>query len=79
MLKRLVRAAARRTFNWLMIENAARDFSNASTLNPWLQAMHSKIVADRLAAHKPQYAWGVLNAASLAKHLQLPRISVIEF
>jgi hypothetical protein len=77
MLSKLARAAARRTFNWLFTE--LRDSSNDTTLTPWLQAMHRKLMEDDLAAHRPHYAWGVLNAASLAKHLQLPRISVIEF
>jgi hypothetical protein len=79
MLKRLVRAIARRTYNWLMADGQGVDLANAVTLYPWLNGMHRKILADPGCAPKPQYAWGVLNAASLAKHLQIPRISVAEF
>jgi hypothetical protein len=45
----------------------------------WLRAGHQKLVQDSLCAKKPQYAWGVLQGAALAKVLGMERISVIEF
>jgi len=41
--------------------------------------MFLKLIEDNRIALKPMYAWGVLQAAALAKVLKLPSISVIEF
>jgi hypothetical protein len=78
MLKRIVRAALRRTYNWLMVDDP-KSVDSAVVLYPWLRATHRKILAQPVTARRPSYAWGVLNAASLAENLKIPRISVIEF
>src|SRR6516164_3326984 len=46
---------------------------------PWLSHVFLKLIGDKRIALKPMYAWGVLQAAALAKVLKLPSISVIEF
>ena len=53
-------------------------------LYPWLNYTFSELFKKELlknecCAQKPQYAWGVLQGASLAKVLGIPRVSVIEF
>ena len=82
MFKRVVRASLRRTKNWFLDEGPRRkqsDFSKDTILYPWFNAMHSELLAQPGGAQRPQYAWGVLQGASLAKHLQIPQISVVEF
>ena len=45
---------------------------------PWLNYTFSVLKSER-CAQSPQYAWGVMQGAALAKVLGLPRVSVIEF
>lgn len=46
---------------------------------PWLNYMFARLVRDTCRGQRPAYAWGVTQAAALAKVLEIPRISVIEF
>lgn len=46
---------------------------------PWLNYTFSKLMEDPQYRQYPQYIWGVMQGAALAKVLQIPRISVIEF
>jgi hypothetical protein len=46
---------------------------------PWLNYTFSELVKNERCAQRPQYAWGVMQGAALAKVLGLPRVSVIEF
>jgi hypothetical protein len=49
-------------------------------LYPWLNYTFSELFKKELLARRnPQYAWGVMQGAALAKVLGLPRVSVIEF
>ena len=45
----------------------------------WLNYAFARLVKNPGCKERPQYAWGVLQAAALAKVLAIPRISVIEF
>ncbi len=45
----------------------------------WLNAAFSKLMVEPDLAVRPQYAWGVLHGAALAKVLGVSRISVVEF
>lgn len=45
----------------------------------WLNYSFLEILRDNRSATRPSYIWGVLQGASLAKVLGLPRVSVIEF
>jgi hypothetical protein len=45
----------------------------------FLRQAFSGIMKDEACSGKPMYVWGVLQGAALAKVLQIPRISVIEF
>lgn len=46
---------------------------------PWLNRTFSDLMKDVHCKPRPQYAWGVMQGAALAKVLKIPRISVIEF
>jgi hypothetical protein len=58
------------------ITNPAYDFAKDRSRYPTFAAQFTKI--DRVNTH-PHYAWGVLQGVSLAKALNLERVSVIEF
>jgi hypothetical protein len=45
----------------------------------WLNSLLTQIVQDAPRIHRPNYAWGVLQAAHLAKALGMKQVSVIEF
>jgi hypothetical protein len=45
----------------------------------WLNQEFSRLAKDPCCQLRPQYLWGVLQAAALARVLEVPRISVIEF
>ncbi len=45
----------------------------------WLDQNFRAVMQDPLAARRPQYVWGLLQGAALAKVLGLPRVSAIEF
>jgi hypothetical protein len=46
---------------------------------PWLNYTFLRVMKDSLCAQRPQYAWGVIQGAALAKALGILRISVLEF
>ena len=46
---------------------------------PWLGYTLQELDKDSLCARKPMYIWGVIQGAALAKVLEIPKISVIEF
>ena len=46
---------------------------------PWLCYTFVELLKDQRIAARPMYAWGVLQGAALAKVLNVPRISVVEF
>jgi hypothetical protein len=46
---------------------------------PWLNRTFSDLMKDDRCKQRPQYLWGVMQAAVLANVLKIPRISVIEF
>jgi hypothetical protein len=46
---------------------------------PWLNHAFARVVRDTRCALRPQYAWGVLQGAALARVLGVPRVSVLEF
>jgi hypothetical protein len=78
MLKRLVRAALRKTKKWLEDE-PKRNQNNSSPALFYPNKLNS--VCLKVSAHEPDrayYAWGVVNAAALAEALKISRISVIE-
>jgi hypothetical protein len=45
----------------------------------WLNYAFARLIKNPRCKERPQYAWGVLQGAALAKVLRIPRISVIEF
>jgi hypothetical protein len=46
---------------------------------PWLGFTFQELMKDEVCARKPMYIWGVIQGAALAKVLNIPEISVIEF
>ncbi len=46
---------------------------------PWLHRVYRRLLADPVVQKRAGYAWGMLQAAFLAKHLDKRRITVIEF
>jgi hypothetical protein len=56
-----------------------RDYSKDAFRYNFLKDKMSQIVSINSLYNRPQYVWGVLCAADLAKNLQIERISVIEF
>jgi len=83
LARRVARAALWRLQQWLAETpsegSAPRDYDREPFLYPWLNAKFREIANDPQVARKPQYIWGVLQGASLAKSLHIPRVSVIEF
>jgi hypothetical protein len=70
---------ARKSQDWLRrpTVDPTYDFERAGSLYPLLAARFKKIV-DEVDTY-PQYVWGALNGISLAKAVDVERVSVIEF
>jgi hypothetical protein len=82
MLERSVKAAIREVKNLLgkrATKQRDEDFDKDAVLFPRLNWIHRKLVAQAGGNQRPNYAWGVLQGASLAKNLSIPRVSVVEF
>jgi hypothetical protein len=79
MLKKVLRAAARKARRWLEEDQPQREKTEISpeqTVYPLAVAWCSEIL--KHDPERPNYAWGVAHAAALARALQVPHISVIE-
>ncbi|HWP58350.1 MAG TPA: hypothetical protein VNL14_10710 [Candidatus Acidoferrales bacterium] len=62
------------------IEEDARDYSQDDFVYPWLNSLCLSLLRkESYAAKKPQYAWGAIQGAHLARTLGIGRISLIEF
>lgn len=46
---------------------------------PWLNYAFSRLMRSNRLNQRPPYVWGVIQGAALARVLEIPRISVIEF
>lgn len=79
MLKKTIRWAIRKLRTWLEEDPSKekRNYDKDEFLYPWLNSVFLQIVEDDI--RRPDYAWGVLQGANLAKALGISRISVIEF
>ena len=79
-MKRLVRKAfslVKRLEAWAQADPyAGHDFTKDDTAYPWMNYALRQVTAE---TYHPAYAWGVLQGVHLAKHLGVPRVSVIEF
>ena len=77
MIKRMVKSALRSVRHWLEDESskigAAKN--EEEPLTPLDSLCASILEKD---SRRPNYVWGVVNAAGLAQALEIPRISVIE-
>jgi hypothetical protein len=60
----------------LKAEDPAVPFDNSY---PWLVTNFVKLMQDPICARRPQYIYGVLQGAALAKVLGMRRVSVLEF
>jgi hypothetical protein len=83
-MKRLIKRVVNRLRKWLddgQRPHAAPDGSPIPFDNSyeWLDASFRRLMADPVCARRPQYVWGVLDGAALAKVLGLEGVSVIEF
>jgi hypothetical protein len=56
-----------------------RDYSKDAFRYNFLKDKMNQIVSNGSLYNRPQYVWGVLSAADLARNLGIERISVIEF
>lgn len=83
MVKRLLRAAVRKTKRWLEDAPAIKTKNNQVNNNAeqsrydWLNNQWLKILEQD--KRRPDYVWGVVHAAGLAQALGIRHISVIEF
>jgi hypothetical protein len=73
--KRVLRGIVRRARQWLDDE----PLHETDAAYHRLKEAFRSIVADKLAATRAEYAWGVASGAQLAQALAMPRISVVEF
>ncbi|MDR7427868.1 MAG: hypothetical protein QN152_12530 [Armatimonadota bacterium] len=76
-VKRLVRAGIRAARNWLREEPPDENYERDAFAYPYLNAILRKVFRDVQA--RPDYAWGVMQGAHLAKAVGTERIGVIEF
>ena len=87
-LKRITGNALRRIYkskDWLLAEDGNKEMNNRIN-DPdsyefaylWLNDILIKLLAEEPLL-RPSYTWGVLHAAHLARALDIPRVSVIEF
>ena len=79
MLQRILRKSARLARRWRANGGAGADsFADAPFVYPWLNALCEDFFDDD-SRMRPAYLWGALHAAHLAKTLEIPAISLIEF
>ena len=80
VLKRALRAAFKKSKNWLAEDHAAPeiDLGNPPFVYEDANQFFRKIVKER-ALHRPHYVWGALQGVNLAKALGLKQVSLIEF
>ena len=88
MLKKVTKGLLRKTLGCVrLLKNWAEgpvDVSREATENsdlayPWLNSLLTEIHQESPSILRPNYAWGVLQAAHLAKALGMKQVSVIEF
>jgi hypothetical protein len=83
MIKTAVKKALRKAYRWL--EESESDSPGQVEEVPfdnsyqWLNASFTEEMADQTCAQRPQYLWGMLQGATLAKVLGIERVSVMEF
>lgn len=81
-MRKSLRKVLRKVKSWLDedVDSAAESdsvpFDNSYN---WLSAGFTKLMKDSVCAQRPQYLWGMLQGAALAKVLGKERISTIEF
>jgi hypothetical protein len=73
-----MRSALERTQRWLY-ETNPEDVADSWPVYPWLNAIHLRIFRDFGWAARPDYLWGALHGACLAKTLGMSSVSFIEF
>lgn len=56
-----------------------RDYDQDILVFPWLNYQTERVLLSQQGRGRPHYVWPVVQAAHLAKALDVPRISVIEF
>lgn len=56
-----------------------RNYDQDDYVYPWLNSIFMKILAEGNGMLRPNYTWGVLHGAHLAKALGINRVSVVEF
>jgi hypothetical protein len=84
-LRRYVKKAIRKAKNWLDEGEKSPQIAPApepvpfDNSYPWLQTNFVELMKDPVCAHRPQYAWGMLQGAALARVLGIKRIAVFEF
>jgi hypothetical protein len=78
MLKKPIRAVLRKTLRWLAEApmNERKNYDQETSAYPRLNAVCLQILQHD--ARRPNYVWGVVHGAHLAKALGIKRISVIE-
>ena len=90
MFKRLwgkaLRPLVRRTRTWIATlegeereeTNRRRNFDQDFTAYPWLHHLFTTLLKEEGRVLKPNYTWGVMQGAHLAKAIGIGRISVLE-
>jgi hypothetical protein len=76
MLKKVFRAAVRRTKKWLEEPDTGRAIDKATSLYGWLNDQCVNVLEQ--VHRRPNYVWGVVHALGLAEVLGIRRVSVIE-
>jgi hypothetical protein len=83
-MKRIIKRALRQVKCWVDVGNKPVKASEIEEVPfdnsyEWLDVSFRRLMRDPLCARRPQYVWGMLQGAALAKVLGLERVSVIEF
>jgi hypothetical protein len=79
MLRKILSNGVRWARRWHAKDFARADlFSEAPFIYPWLNALCEQFFRDD-SRMRPAYLWGALHGAHLAKTLEIPAISLIEF
>lgn len=79
MLKKIVKKVLQVSRAWLSADEYTHVPDDAESAYPWLNALQMEITREASSRLRPNYLWGALHGAHLAKALGIGRVSFIEF
>src|SRR5438132_1216474 len=77
-MRRIIKRIATKILPQDAVDKLRRPIAFDNTYS-WLNHTFAELVKDARCRERPQYGWGVMQGAALAKILGVPKISVIEF